>query len=103
MDEVIYVTCVSKGRQNKTTTFSYRWLISSPNVLLLKSKILPSFSLSYSILLEPELHCLGKEKIKHFNKSSAMKKHQCVQEQFLASFLGSISMCCKFSHVGRIK
>lgn len=62
---------------------STRQLINALNALILKSKFLPSFSLSYSIPLEPELRCLEKGKIKHFNKSSAMRK--CVQGQFLVS------------------
>lgn len=61
MDEVTYV---NKGRkstgQNENITFSCRWLINGLNALIFQSKSLPSFSLSYSILLEPELHYLEK-------------------------------------------
>jgi len=69
MDEVTYV---NKGRkstgQNENITFSCRRLINGLNALIFQSKSLPSFSLSYSILLEPELHYLEKGERKYLTK-----------------------------------
>lgn len=63
--------------------FKYRQLTSDLNALTLKSKFLPSFSLSYSIPLEPELHCLEKEKT--FQPKFSYEKEPCVYDQFLVS------------------
>lgn len=86
MDEVTYV---SKGRkstgQNETITFTCRQLINGLNALIFQSKFLPSFSLSYSILSEPELRYLEKRERNHFNKSLDSRKKICIWKQFPVS------------------
>lgn len=60
----------------KILQFKYKQLTSDLNALTLKSKFLPSFSLSYSIPLEPELRCLKKEKTFQ-QKFSCEKEPMC--------------------------
>lgn len=86
IDEVTYV---SKGRkstgQNETITCTCKQLVNGLSALIFQSKSLPSFSLSYSILSEPELHYLEKRERNHFNKSSDLRKKICIWKQLPVS------------------